>query len=146
MFVVNVLADGEGRSKKKAKQAAAEAFIYLLIYKVIKSPPESPQNDHDFTSKLEVFENLDKTIEQGNFIGALQEFCFRWGLSKPSYRFEMEIGESKAKLFFVSCELPKLGEAIRTFGSSGKKKAAKQIAAEEMWHKVHNEMDETSRA
>ena len=88
--------------------------------------------------KLEVSENLERLVQQGNFIGAHQKFCFRWGYSQPIYRFEMEIGNSSSKFFFVSC---KLNDATKTFGSSGKNKFAKQIAAEGMWHRVHNEME-----
>lgn len=117
MFII-VLAEGSGRSKKKAKQSAAEAFIYSLIYKVISIPilnPELPHQKH----QREV--NIDRLRS--------------WKMENPLYRLEMEIG-SQTKQYFVSCVL----HDRKTFGSAGKLKAAKQSAAQEMWEEVYNDM------
>jgi RISC-loading complex subunit TARBP2 len=129
-LLLKLPAEGSGRSKKLAKQSAAEAFIFSLIYKVMETSPTNPESS---TKKIV---NFDTLIGQGNFIGGLQEFCRRWNMPNPTYRLDMELGLPHAKQYFITCAL----HDRRTFGSASKKKIAKQLAAEEMWAEVQNDM------
>jgi dsRNA-specific ribonuclease len=127
-------AEANGTSKKKAKQAAAEAFLYSIIYKFIEEslPAEQPLLQSMMSSTSE-----QMIPSSRNFIGLLQDFCHRWEIPQPIYSLAMEIGEPQVSF---SCKL----HERKTIGSSENNENAKQIAAEKMWNELQNEMQKES--
>jgi dsRNA-specific ribonuclease len=119
-------AEANGTSKKKAKQAAAEAFLYRIIYKFIEESLPTEQ-------LLLPSKTSEQMIPQRNFIGLLQDFCHRWEIPQPTYSLAMEIEESQV---FFCCKL----QEREKIGSADNDETAKQIAAEKMWNELQNEL------
>ncbi|XP_063174195.1 interferon-inducible double-stranded RNA-dependent protein kinase activator A isoform X1 [Candoia aspera] len=121
----DIIATGEGPSKKTAKHRAAEAALSILRSSsdVCISMP-----DHLIPEPLSQAQN------QTNPIGSLQELAMRNGWRLPKYSLAQETGPPHKREFTVTCRI----EAFVETGMGTSKKLAKRNAAEKLLEKFHS--------
>lgn len=129
------LAEGRGRSKKDAKQAAAKALIDQLAGVTVS-------NEFYFSPRLQSSTSRSSTlkpskvprhnIEIRNFVGAVLDYAAQKKLNEPVYELETETGPAQDKHFTVRCTFDNLTSS----GSGATKKIAKQQAGEDMWNLI----------
>ncbi|XP_059157087.1 RISC-loading complex subunit tarbp2-like [Physella acuta] len=112
----NAVATGKGSSKKKAKHAAAQNALNILL-------GVTPNVQVEVKEEVEVVDE-----EVGNPIGELQEFTQKKLLKPPIYEFITEQGPPHAKEFICNIKLGKFTDK----GTGRSKKTAKRTAAANM--------------
>uniref|UniRef100_H3A0M6 Protein activator of interferon induced protein kinase EIF2AK2 n=1 Tax=Latimeria chalumnae TaxID=7897 RepID=H3A0M6_LATCH len=121
--VAEVTCTGQGRSKKSAKHAAAEAALNIL--------------KGDASISLSLQDSLVPTApkqaqNQSNPIGTLQEIAVQRGWRLPEYGIAQESGPPHKREFTITCKVEKFEES----GTGTSKKIAKRAAAEKMIAKL----------
>ncbi|XP_005098097.1 RISC-loading complex subunit tarbp2 [Aplysia californica] len=117
------VANGKGSSKKKAKHAAAQSALNILMgvsngqEEAVKDEPNTPAAPAQ-----------SKDDEVGNPIGELQEFTQKKLLKPPIYEFVTEQGPPHAREFICNIKLGKFVDK----GTGRSKKTAKRTAAARM--------------
>lgn len=112
------ITQGQGKSKKEAKHAAAESMLKMLADEEVVSSP---------------YENKFKE----NAIGALADYCEEYGLEVPRYEFVREEGPAHDRRFTERCFVGSYGSET----TERSKKQAKQVAALQMLTKLKDMVD-----
>ncbi|KAL8580802.1 hypothetical protein ACOMHN_017306 [Nucella lapillus] len=121
--VGDVVSNGKGSSKKKAKHTAAQAALNSLL------GVQNGQSEESEGSKESSGED-----GVGNPIGELQEFTQKKLMKPPIYEFSNEQGPPHNREFVCTI---KLGKFVET-GAGRSKKAAKRNAAAKMMDHLKN--------
>lgn len=129
--VGELVATGEGQSKKKAKHTAAKSMLDKLIAvnQTSTAPPKAAK-------VVELPKDLDAELLSphddginGNPVGELQEMCMNRRLPPPTYEVGMEKGAPHERSFVIVCSV---GGNLKESGSGKSKKMAKRQAAHKM--------------
>ncbi|RUS69702.1 hypothetical protein EGW08_022538 [Elysia chlorotica] len=123
----NATATGKGSSKKKAKHAAAQNALNILM----GVAPTLNGQEEIIKAKEEVqsaSSKQSKDDDVGNPIGELQEFTQKKLLKPPIYEFVTEQGPPHAREFVCNIKLGKFVDK----GTGRSKKTAKRTAAANM--------------
>jgi dsRNA-specific ribonuclease len=116
-----VVVFSSGKTKKIAKQLAAEKILNLLI--------NSENSEFDSNSTDQIKEKPKKK----NFIGLLNEICTKKTLLPPVYNVVSVDGKPHQPLFKFQCSLTlENEEKISVLSDGNTKKEAKQSAAEKI--------------
>lgn len=118
------VANGKGSSKKKAKHAAAQNALNILMGVSNGKEEVKEETENNVTST----EKSNKDDEPGNPIGELQEFTQKKLLKPPVYEFVTEQGPPHAREFICNIKLGKFSDR----GTGRSKKTAKRTAAAKM--------------
>nr|QOW64981.1 hypothetical protein [Lymnaea stagnalis] len=118
----NAVATGKGSSKKKAKHAAAQNALNILLG-VTNGQEEIKEEPTVSTAPTP-----NKEEDVGNPIGELQEFTQKKLLKPPIYEFVTEQGPPHAREFICNIKLGKFTDK----GTGRSKKTAKRMAAANM--------------
>lgn len=116
------VATGKGSSKKKAKHAAAQSALNILMG--VTNGDEAKEEKVVISDS----EKSGKDDEPGNPIGELQEFTQKKLLKPPVYEFVTEQGPPHAREFICNIKLGKFSDR----GTGRSKKTAKRTAAAKM--------------
>lgn len=122
----NTTATGKGSSKKKAKHAAAQNALNLLLGGV--SAPNGSEETEVKEAVSPTSSGKTKEDDGGNPIGELQEFTQKKLLKPPIYEFITEQGPPHAREFICNIKLGKYVDK----GTGRSKKTAKRTAAANM--------------
>ncbi|XP_061388927.1 interferon-inducible double-stranded RNA-dependent protein kinase activator A [Musca vetustissima] len=125
--VMNMEADGQGRSKRDAKHAAASNLIKRLRV-------EYP--DIDNIRPVEVV-----PVPPTDMIVKLRDYCVQHQHPLPVFEIVQQGGPPDAPEFIALCSVA----SIRRYGVSDKKKDAKQIAATKIFDIIFNVSEEYFR-
>merc|ERR1712018_250334 len=129
--VGELVATGEGQSKKKAKHTAAKSMLDKLVAvnQQSSAPPKAAK-------VVELPKDLDAELMSphddginGNPVGELQEMCMNRRLPPPTYEVGMEKGAPHERSFVIVCSV---GGNLKESGSGKSKKMAKRQAAHKM--------------
>ena len=105
--VGELVATGEGQSKKKAKHTAAKSMLDKLIAvnQTSTAPPKAAK-------VVELPKDLDAELLSphddginGNPVGELQEMCMNRRLPPPTYEVGMEKGAPHERSFVIVCSV-----------------------------------------
>jgi len=130
--VGDVVASGQGGSKKLAKHAAAEAVLKVLMAGLVPEGMD-PAQDALFSPVVQPPKPADKP-DDANPVGSLQELVVARGWRLPEYSLAHETGPAHKKEFVVCCQV----ETFKEYGQGSAKKHAKRIAATNMYNKIIN--------
>ncbi|CAG5118351.1 unnamed protein product [Candidula unifasciata] len=117
------VATGKGSSKKKAKHAAAQNALNILMGVTVNGKEEETEEP-----EVTVTPGQTKEEDVGNPIGELQEFTQKKLLKPPVYEFVPEQGPPHAREFICNIKLGKFTDK----GTGRSKKTAKRVAAANM--------------
>ncbi|BFY97440.1 hypothetical protein BsWGS_00480 [Bradybaena similaris] len=115
------VATGKGSSKKKAKHAAAQNALNILMGVAVNGAEEVEESKPSVSGQ-------HKDDDVGNPIGELQEFTQKKLLKPPIYEFVTEQGPPHAREFICNIKLGKFVDK----GTGRSKKTAKRVAAANM--------------
>lgn len=116
--VMNTDADGQGRSKRDAKHLAASNLIKIL---------RTEYPDIDAIRPVDVVEN--PTVDM---IAKLRDYCVQQQHPLPIFEIVQQGGSPDAPEFIAMCSVA----SIRRYGTSEKKKDAKQKAAQAVFRLI----------
>ncbi|KAL5006542.1 hypothetical protein ScPMuIL_015348 [Solemya velum] len=132
--VGDIVANGQGTSKKKAKHAAAQSALNQIH--------GIPNGQPGMAGDASQMPQMSDENMAGNPVGELQEFTQKRLLKPPVYEFASEQGPPHAKEFICSVKLGKFQE--RATGRS--KKAAKRAAAHVMLDRIKSIVEDKEKA
>ncbi|XP_013113399.1 uncharacterized protein LOC106091426 [Stomoxys calcitrans] len=117
--VMNVEADGVGRSKRDAKHFSASNLIKKL------------RVDHHDIDDVRPVENVE--IPTVDMVVTLRDYCVQNQHPLPIFEIVQQGGTPDAPEFIAMCSVA----SIRRYGTSDKKKDARQIAASEVFNVIY---------
>lgn len=132
---IQFLAEGVGKSKREAKNAAAMALTEML------SDLNAPGFVEDQNKYQKAKGYFKERLKSGNFVGNLQELCAARKLDSPKYTFEAEADTPHEKEFVYRCTVGR----VEALGTGRSKKIAKQDAAQRMWHILEDSFERESK-
>lgn len=138
--VADINASGKGPSKKKAKHAAAQMALDLML-----GTPNgfaAAAGDASACNGITTPKPVTNAEGAGNPVGELQELTQKKLMKPPLYEFSTEQGPPHAREFICTVKLGKIQEK----GSARAKKTAKRLAAQNMLNHIRGLVNEEGNA
>lgn len=144
----DLIAEGVGKTKKEAKQNAAENMLSLLARcnKISILPPATKVKNVQISTPTKICESISPSKMQVeltqltqsspdyvNYVGQLQEFFMQQSVQNVSYKVVEESGPPHERIFTIEVSLGSLRER----GTAQTKKIAKQKAAKNLLQLLH---------